>query len=444
MQQAVVERNTPYSDHFRDLSEVRAGEPAWLAERRAAAMQAFEARGFPSRRNEAWRNLDLGPVSGTDFRPVRAAGAVDAEVEALRRQFPEAHLLVLVDGHLSAAHSRLDQLPQGLTVLPLAEAVRRQESLLRTYLGQHAEAAEHPFAALNMALFEGGVLVQAGRNQVLERPLVLVHLASAAARQHAIYPRSLIVAEEGAQLQLVEVHRGRAGEYLNSPVTEIVAAPAANVDYYVMQESDPEAYHFGVVHARLDRDARVSLHSFAAGGKVGRTELYVDLAAPGAEVEMDGLYLLNEGQYIDHHTWVRHLSPHCRSHQLFKGVLAGRCQAVFDGLVYVAKGAQKTDAMQENRNLLLTPRAKVHSNPRLEIFADDVRCTHGSSMGELDETALFYLRSRGIDGEAAKGMLIYAFIAEVLEPVKIEALRQYQLAEALRILPGDLAIQELT
>src|SRR5690606_7550773 len=307
-----------------------------------------------------------------------------------------------------------------------------------------AEAAEHPFAALNMALFEGGVLVQAGRNQVLERPLVLVHLASAAARQHAIYPRSLIVAEEGAQLQLVEVHRGRAGEYLNSPVTEIVAAPAANVDYYVMQESDPEAYHFGVVHARLDRDARVSLHSFAAVGKVGRTELYVDLAAPGAEVEMDGLYLLNEGRYIDHHTWVRHLSPHCRSHQLFKGVLAGRCQAVFDGLVYVAKGAQKTDAMQEIRNLLLTPRAKVHSNPRLEIFADDVRCTHGSSMGELDETALFYLRSRGIDGEAAKGMLIYAFIAEVLEPVKIEALRQYQLAEALRILPGDLAIQELT
>lgn len=444
MQQAVVEQSTAYGDHFRARRKERMGEPVWLIERRTAAMQAFEKQGFPTRKHEAWRNLDLSPVSETHFPPVHLIGDVDAQAEALRQLIPDAHLLVLVDGHLSDAHSMLGELPAGVTVQPLVEAAHSAEALLQAHLGQQAPAEKHPFAALNLALFEGGVLVHVPRNVILEQPLVLAYVASGEAEQRAVYPRSLIVAEEGAQLRVAEIHRGgTGGAYLNCPVTEISAAANANVDYYLMQESGPEAYHFGVVHGRVERDAHVSVHSFAIGGKVARTDLYGDLAGTGAEVEMDGLYLLSAGQYIDHHTWVSHLAEQCNSHQLFKGVLSGRSEAVFDGLVYVAKGAQKTDAKQENRNLILTPRAKVHSNPRLEIFADDVKCTHGSSMGELDQDALFYLRSRGISADDAKGLLTYAFVAEVLEPVRIEALREYQRAEALRYLPGDQAAREM-
>lgn len=442
MQQAVVEQSTPYSEQFLARRKERMGEPVWLIERRTAAMQAFEKQGFPTRKHEAWRNLDLSPVSQTYFPPVHLVGEVDAQVEALRQLIPDAHLLVLVDGHLSDAHSALADLPAEVTVRPLTEAVQSEEALVQAHLGEQAPN-EHPFAALNLALFEGGLLVHVPRNVILEQPLVVAYVASAEAEQRAVYPRSLIVAEDGAQLRLAEIHRGTAGTYLNCPVTEISAAANASVDYHLMQESGPEAYHFGVVHGRMERDARVSVHSFAIGGKVARTDLYGDLAGPGAEVEMDGLYLLSAGQYIDHHTWVSHLAEHCQSHQLFKGVLSGRSEAVFDGLVYVAKGAQKTDAKQENRNLILTPRAKVHSNPRLEILADDVKCTHGSSMGELDQDALFYLRARGISAEDAKGLLTYAFVAEVLEPVRIEALREYQRAEALRFLPGDQAAKEM-
>lgn len=439
MQQAVVEQSAPYSEQFQARRKERRGEPVWLIERRTAAMEAFEKQGFPTRKHEAWRNLDLSPVSKTHFPPVHLVGDVDAQAEAVRQLIPDAHLLVLVDGHFSDAHSALGSLPEGVTVSSMADALQSEEALLKTHLGAYATVDNHPFAALNMALFEGGVLVHAQRNVVLEQPVVIAYLASSEAEQRAVYPRSLIVAEEGAQLQLAEIHRGDAGTYLNCPVTEISTAANAFVDYHAMQESGPEAYHFGVVHGRMERDSRISVHSFAIGGKVARYDLYGDLAGPGAESEMDGLYLLSNGQYIDHHTWVSHLAEHCNSHQLFKGVLSGRSEAVFDGLVHVAKGAQKTDAKQENRNLILTPRAKVHSNPRLEIFADDVKCTHGSSMGELDDEALFYLRSRGISADDAKGLLTYAFVAEVLEPIRIEALREYQRSEALRYLPGDQA-----
>ncbi|HEX5513946.1 MAG TPA: Fe-S cluster assembly protein SufD [Gammaproteobacteria bacterium] len=443
MQQAVVEQGNPYGEHFRARRKERMGEPVWLIERRTAAMQAFESQGFPTRKHEAWRNLDLAPVSKAHFPPVHLVGEVDEQVEAIRQVIPDAHLLVLVDGHLSDAHSALGDLPAGVTLRPLIDALQSHDALLEAHLGKYAPVNGHAFAALSTALFEGGVLVHVGRGVALERPLVIAYLVSANAEQRAVYPRTLIVAEEGAEIRVAEFHRGGAGVYLNCPVTEIVAADNAAVHYHSVQESGPDAFHFGVIAGHLERDARISAHSFAIGGKLARADLYGDLAAPGGEVALDGLYLLSDGQYIDHHTWVSHLAEHCQSHQLFKGVLAGRSEAVFDGLVKVAKGAQKTDARQENRNLLLTRRAKVHSNPRLEIHADDVKCTHGSSMGELDEDALFYLRSRGIGRDDAMGLLTYAFIGEALEPVRIDALREYERAVALRYLPGDHAAREM-
>lgn len=444
MQQAVAIQNSVHGEHFHARRKERMGEPVWLLERRTAAIEAFEKQGFPTRKQEAWRNLDLTPVARGEFPPVSLVGEAAGLAETIKQLVPDAYRLVFVDGRFSEAHSALDDLPAGVTLLPISAALAGDDSVPAAHLARLAAVEEHPFAALNTALFEDGALLHVGRGIVLERPVVVAYLASAEAAGRAIYPRTLVVAEEGAEVRITELHQGGEGVYLNCPVTEIVAAANAGVQHHIVQESGRQAYHLGVVSGEAARDARLSVHSFAIGGKVARTDLYGDLAATGAQLELDGLYLVSDGQYIDHHTWVRHLAEHGQSRQLFKGVLNGKSEAVFDGLVHVAKGAQKTDARQENRNLLLAKRALAHSNPRLEIHTDDVKCSHGSTVGELDPDALFYLRSRGIGADDAKGLLTYAFIGEVLENVRIDALREYERTLAKRYLPGEATVKEVS
>lgn len=441
MQQVIVQQSS-YPEHFRARRKERLGEPVWFIERRQAAMDAFEAAGFPSRRQEAWRNIDLSALTQRDFPTVHFTGEADREVEAIAQVLPEAHRLVFVDGHFSERHSRLPQV-KGLTVRPLHQRWETDEALLGEQLGALAATADHAFAALNTAFFEDGALVHVARGVVVEQPVLLVFVSSAEAAEHAVYPRTLVVAEEGAQVQLVEFHQGPDQVYLSAPVTEIVVGANAGVQHHKVQEEGAGGLHLGVIAARLARDARLYLHSFAKGGKLARTDITVELAEPGAEATLDGLYLTRDGQYSDHHTLVHHQVEHCNSHQRFKGVLTGKSEAVFDGLVKVAKGAQKTDARQDNRNLLLSKRALAHSNPRLEIYADDVKCSHGSSIGELDQEALFYLRSRGIGPEEAQGLLTYAFMGEVLDAARIEALREYERAAAFRHLPGGQTVKEL-
>lgn len=442
MQEAVKTTGELYNDQFLALRDERANEPAWLIERRTAAMQAFEMQGFPTRKHEAWRNLNLTPVSATYFPPVRPVGQVDAQVEAIRKIVPKAHLVVLVNGHFSAAHSNVDALPEGVTLRPLMDALGAEEAVLSAHLAQYASTEKHVFAALNTALFEGGVLLHVAAGVKVDQPVVLANLVSAEAADRAIYPRSLIVADAGAQLQTIEFHRGEAGVYLNCPVTEINVSSKAVVHHHLVQEHGPEALHLGVIAGQVADDAELSVHSFAIGGKIARTDIFGDLTGEGGRADFNGLYLLSDGQYIDHHTWMTHQAENCESHQNFKGVLSGRSEAVFDGLVLVAEGAQKTDANQQNHHLLLTRRALVHSNPRLEIFADDVKCTHGSTIGELEDEALFYLRTRGIGPEEAMNLLTYAFIGEVLESVQVEALREYEQKVAMDYLPDNRATQE--
>jgi len=356
---------------------------------------------------------------------------------------PEAIHVVSVDGQFSASHSDLQDLPAGVTVRPLLAALASHDAVLKEHLGRVIGEHDHVFAHLNGALFFDGVLIHAARGAVLERPIVVIHAVSAEAAGRAVYPRTLIVAEEGAQLKVAELYVGPDAPYLCCPVTEIAAADNASVHHYKIQQEGAGAYHFGALAVRLARDARLHAHAHAFGAKAARTDLYVDLTGPGGEARLEGLYLVEDGQYSDHHTYVRHLAEHCTSHQRFKGVLSGKSEAVFDGLVLVAKGAQKTDARQENRNLLLSKRALAHSNPRLQIHADDVKCSHGSSVGELDRDALIYLRSRGIGPQDAQGLLTYAFIGEVLEPIDIEPLKRYVRASALARLPGDATVKEM-
>ncbi len=439
---AVAQANSVYLEEFRAQGR---SEPGWLAERREAGIQAFEQQGFPHRKVEAWRNVKLGSITQEHYRQTGSAGTVPMALTPTAAVVPDAYRLVFVDGYLSRNHAATGQLPAGVTLRSLASALEQEPALLETDLAAHAELGRHPFAALNTAFWADGALLDVAADVRLDRPVVLVFLTSEGAGYHASYPRVLIRAGAGAELDVVQVHAGPSGlAYLTCPVTEIVADANSSVRFHQLQEEGDSGVHLGLVHAQLNRDARIAVHGFSAGGKTARTDFYVNLASEGAEATLNGLYLVSDGQYCDYHTWVRHQAPHCNSHQTFKGVLEGRAESVFDGLIHVAKGAQKTDSQQQNRNLLLSPRALAHSNPRLEIYADDVKCAHGSTVGELDEDALFYLRSRGVGEEDARGLLTFAFANEMLKSVTVDALRSYESQRLSGLLPGDASVKELS
>ncbi len=419
---------------FRSLGQLG---PDWWAGRRRAAMDAFEARGFPTKRWEMWKHIDLRPVLAGDFRPVVRPGDPGDGLAPLERLLPDAPRVVLVDGRIDVARSRLDGLPAGVAVTALDEAVERGEPWLREHLAAHADVAVNPFVALNTALSVGGIAIHVAPRTVVETPILVACFTTAAAVGHAVYPRVLVCGGEASQVTVVEWHGGAAGAaYLTCPVTELVADAGGIVDLVRIAEEGDQGCCVGAVSGRTARDGRVSAHSFVAGGRRIRLDMEAKVCGENAEGELTGLYVTGDQHFIDHHTWVHHDAEHTRSRQIFKGVLDGKSEAVFDGMIKVHPGAQKTDAEQQNRNLVLSKRSLAHSDPRLEIYADDVRCTHGSTVGELDEDAIFYLRARGIDEAAARGILTFAFAGEVLDLVRCPGAAAYEKAVLGRWLPG--------
>ncbi|ABM61323.1 Fe-S cluster assembly protein SufD [Halorhodospira halophila] len=414
--------------------------PEWLAERRRAAMATFDAHGFPTRRWEAWKHIDLTPVLRSDFHPPQTAGAVDDGLAGRVDQLlprSDGPRLVFIDGYLDASRSDYAELPAGLSVQPLSQALADDVAWLQQHLAAHADPANSPFIALNTALMDEGVAIHVARGAMIEAPLLIVCYTSAACAGHAVYPRVIVHGEEASHLRVVEYHSGDPeAAYLSCPVTELVADAGAQVDLTRISEEGDAGCQLGAVSGTAARDARVGAHSFVWGGDKVRVDIEATVQGDNGEGDLTGVHLSDGQRFVDHHTWVHHDAEHTRSRQVFKGVLDGRSESVFDGLIKVHPGAQKTDAEQENRNLLLSPRAFAHSNPRLEIFADDVRCTHGSTVGELDEQALFYMRARGIDPLVAKSLLTYAFVAEVLETVRCSQAADYERALLRRFLPG--------
>lgn len=439
MQVPVSEAKSVY---FRDFAAASKGSP-WLVDLHRRGIERFEASGFPTRRQEAWRKTDLTAVTNEHFVRPEGPGPVDSALSEQASALGDSHRVVLVDGYLDRRLSHVGELPAGVTVAPFSEYAQQAPKRLTDSLGALAEDDSHPFVALNTAFFDEGVFIHAAENAVLERPVVVVHITSAQTDRHGVYGRVLVAAETGAELNVAEHFLGDAAPLaLECPVTEIDAGANAHIDYYRLQESGAATFHLGAVHASAARDASVSVQSFTAGARLSRVDIYADLEAPGADVNLNGLYVTQGRQFSDHHTWLRHNSEHGTSRQLFKGVLRGRSETVFDGLVRVAKGAQKTDAQQQNRNLLLDRMALAHSNPRLEIYADDVKCAHGSTVGELDEDAMFYLRSRGVGPADAQAMLTFAFASEMLEPIRLTAVREHIRQLLFRRLPGDDTVRE--
>ncbi len=398
------------------------GADARLAELRAAGHARFEANGFPAKDDEDWRFTNLAPIERTRFTPARPGSSLRAE--QLQPFRIEGTLdLVWVDGFFVPELSANVALPAGAFAGSLAQALVEVPELVLAHLGRHAKI-DNPFVALSNAFLDDGAFIYVPKGCVLEQPLHLLFLASGGEVPVFNHPRCLIVADESSQLTVIETYSGFSGDqYLTCAVTELVGLANSVIDHYRLGQESLDAFHLATQHIALERDASFFTHSINHGGAIVRNDIHAWLGGEGIECTLNGLYLARGKQVVDHHMWIDHAKPHCHSYELFKGILEDEARSVFNGRIHVHKDAQKTDAKQSNRNLLLSDAAICHSNPQLEIFADDVRCTHGSTTGHLDDEAIFYLRSRGIGEDAAKSLLTYAFAGEVLQEIKLDVMR---------------------
>ena len=379
-------------------------------------MEQFLTLGVPTHRDEEYKYTSLATLSDGELllRP--------AEGGNLRSNAPyiEGRSSSLTFAGATGGVSVRGTVPQGVCVRRIADAVREEPDGLEGFLAATAPFEQHALCALNTAFFEDGVVIEVERGAIVDEP-IHVAFGEGPAGQH---PRVLVVARRNASVRVVETYSG-SGTYWRNAVTEIRAEANARIDHYRAQLESPDAYHTGVLQGAQERDSYVGSFSLSFGAALARNDIGTRLNGSGCECSLDGLYAVRGSQHVDHHTAIDHAMPHCNSHQLYKGVLDGRARGVFNGKIFVRRDAQKTDAVQSNKNLLLSDDAEVNTKPQLEIDANDVRCTHGATIGQLDATAAFYLRSRGISAAHARNVLTYAFAADALERIRIAPLKDH-------------------
>lgn len=402
--------------------------PAWLAPARRAAIGHLAEAGFPTTRDEDWRYTNLAPLLATPFRldpgPAPDRGLPAAVRERLVLGGADWPRLVFVDGWYSAKDSSVPPLPGGARLAALAEAMITDAAVVERHLGRLAGWTGNAFAALSTAFVQDGAFVLLGPETSAPAPLELLFVATTPGVQ--AQPRVLIVAGPHSRVSVVERHVGLGDEAcFTNAVTEVVVGAGAAVDHYAVQEQGAGAFHVATLHASLGRDSAFSTCAATFGGRLARTTLGVCFEGEGARAAVHGLYVLGGRQHVDHHVTVDHAVPRGSSRQLFKGVLDGSARAVFGGRIVVRPGAGKTDADQTNKHLLLSDGAEVDSTPHLEIFTDDVKCTHGAAEGQLAPEALFYLRSRGLGEDAARALLTHGFAREVIDRVALEPVRAH-------------------
>ncbi len=425
----------------RPIETTRAGAPA-LRALRQAGRDRFAAVGLPTPAEEGWRFTD---VSALGRKPFRRATPTDNGVTAddvLERVVPGATCRVFVNGHAAPHLSLGPALPAGVVVTGLAAALEDCPELVAAHLGRYARIEANPFTALNTAHIEDGAFVYVPRGVVVPAPVQLLFVGRAAGAATVAYPRNLVVAEENCQLTLVEHYVGLSPDYFTCVVSELAVAPGAVVDHYKVQAEAPGAVHMATQQLHQGGASAFSSHAIHTGGRLVRNDVNAELMGEGADCILNGLYMVHDRQLVDNHMWVEHVAPHCTSHELYKGILEDHARAVFNGRIKVHPGAQKTDAKQTNRNLILSANAVANSNPQLEIFADDVKCTHGSTVGQLDQEAVFYLRSRGIGLEAAQSILTFAFAEDIVNRIKVPAVRREVEEFLFRRLPHGEVVRD--
>jgi Fe-S cluster assembly protein SufD len=404
---------------------VRSGPPS-LVRLRKAAIARFDAVGFPNARTEDWRFTSVAPLVQTPFEftpPPEHGLSAERLREALGME--AANRLVFVNGLFAPELSALPDVPKGITAGSLAQALEQNPEEVEAHLATIARFEDLPFTALNTALFRDGAWIVVPRGKVVEAPLHLVFVVTASGAALAVHPRNLIVLGSASQVTLVESYVGVEAEtYLTNAVTEIAVGDGAIVDHYKVQRESRTAFHVANTQMRLDRGSTFTSQFLSFGGGLVRNEVRAVLDAEGCECTLNGLYLATGRQHVDNHTVIDHAKPRCASHELYKGILDGQSHGVFNGKIFVRQDAQKTDAKQTNQTLLLSDDATINTKPQLEIFADDVKCTHGATVGQLDAEATFYLQTRGIGKDEARSLLTYAFANDVVSRVRVAAVRE--------------------
>jgi Fe-S cluster assembly protein SufD len=426
-----------YLKAFDATAKQRDQEPSGLRTLRQRAIERFAELGFPTTHEEQWKFTNVGPLATKTFTrgDGRARDIGGAALAPYGIGVAAAPQVVFVDGRYSPELSTLSGLPAGLVITNLNALIGSDPGRAERYVGRLASYQKHSFVALNTALFEDGAFVSVAPGTVLDRPIHVLYVSTTAGRM--AHPRVVIVAGEHAQVQIVESYAGiTEAEYFTNAVTEVSVGPAAVVDHYKVQRESFASFHMATMHVHLERDANFASHSLALGGGLVRNDIVAVMGGEGIDCTLNGLYAVDGDRLIDNHTTIDHALPHCGSHEVYKGILAGKSSAVFNGKIIVRPDAQKTDAKQTNKALLLSDDATINTKPELEIFANDVKCTHGAAIGQLDEDAVFYLRARGIGQLEARNLLIHAFAGQILDRVKIEPLRH----ELQRVLDAQLGV----
>ena len=412
-----------FLDRLNERSEARRGEPTWIAARRQAGAARFEAMGFPDRRVEEWKYTDVRAIAQGNFALAENSEFSQAQAAALTLPL-DAYRLTFVDGVFSAALSDLDALPDSVQVMPLSKALAENHEAVGGPLGRLTGVDFSTFAALNTAFMEEGAVVRIAPGTVVEKPILLQFLSRAGTPVMS-HPRILVEAAGRSEATLIEHYVGEAdAANFTNVVAELMLDRGAVLNHYKLQEAPIGDLHVASIHVEQNRDSRYTSYNLNLGGALVRNDLVSDLNGQGAETNFYGLFFGQGRQHVDNHTKVNHNAPLTFSNENYKGILDDRAHGVFNGKVYVKRDSQKIEGFQSNQNLLLSDRAQIDAKPELEIYADDVKCSHGTTTGQLDEDAIYALRTRGIDEATARGLLTLAFAGEVLEQVALDAIAE--------------------
>ena len=436
MTTTVASEVTPYLHALESLERGDfAQDPQWARTLRKDAIATFSNLGFPTARrgNEEWKYTDVRPIARTTFnlpktyglpKTAEALPISDSELEVFGASF--WHRLVFVDGTLNHELSDLSGLPDNVDVMDLSQALESRSDLVQEHLSHIAPYSDHAFTALNTAFLHQGAFVHVPKDTVVERPIHVLFLNGSEESHTLSQPRVLVITGRNSKATIIESHGALTGEpYLSNAVSEILVGANASLEYYRVQRHGAEGYHVGTTQAALEAGAYLSSVTFDLGGSLVRNNLNVLLDAPDSSCMLNGLYLATGSQKVDNQITIDHAKPHTTSRELYKGILGGRSRAAFHGSITVRKDAQKVDAKQEDKNLLLSDKAQVNVKPAFWVYADDVKCGHGAASGQIDENSLFYLKSRGLGEDEARSLLIHGFVSEVIQSVGCDSLRSH-------------------
>lgn len=417
-----------YISNFGEFEKrLNGGKENPIHQKRKEALSNFSKLEFPTIKDEEWKYTSIAPLLKHNFVPSYEKKIVSNEfIKSLLFDEMEHSLIVFINGRYSDDHSDLFNLPNGVVVGSIANEIKKKNHILLKNFGKYADHQNHIFTALSTAYTEDGAFIYVPAGKIVEVPIHIIFITDLHNEKILTQPRNLFIAEKNSQVTIIEHYVGSEEQiYFTNAVTEIVAEENAVVDHIKLQEESKKAFHIARMEVDQEKSSNFSSHLISTGADLTRNEFNAKFNDAGGECTLNGLYMIDGTQLFDAHTLMDHAKPHCNSHEHYKGILDDKSRGVFNGKIIVRPDAQKTNAFQENNSILLSDEALVNTKPQLEIFADDVKCSHGATIGQMDEDAKFYLKSRGIGEEASKGILLHAFASDVITTIKIESIRNY-------------------